>query len=235
MATRTPHSTPTASTETSVARERISSLVRNRANRLNSLIATIFVAAYTTTAPSAAAGTISRSGRNASRATRVVATAAKLVSWVRPPTAWTIAVRLPLLLTGKPWSRPAPRLAPPRASSSRLASIASPLLSANARAVRTLSVKPTNATPRAAGTIAAIVDGSRWGMPGTGRPAGCPRRGVLRGRRGRKPPPPPSLQRVRREKRELSGRTPSRRSSRSPCQPPTRGSAGGPRRVARRR
>ena len=32
----------------------------------------------------------------------VVATVTRLVSWVRPPTACPMAVRLPLLLTGKP-------------------------------------------------------------------------------------------------------------------------------------
>ena len=43
-------------------------------------------------------------------------------SWVRLPAASPIAVRLPLLLTGNPCSRPAARLAAPSASSSWLAS-----------------------------------------------------------------------------------------------------------------
>ena len=44
-------------------------------------------------------------------------------SWVRLPAAWPSAVRLPLLLTGNPRSRPAPMFAAPRASSSWLASM----------------------------------------------------------------------------------------------------------------
>ena len=68
-------------------------------------------------------------------------TVTRLASWVRPPTASPMAVRLPLLLTGKPWSSPDPRLAAPSARSSRLASMRSPrAATANARPVRMLSV-----------------------------------------------------------------------------------------------
>jgi hypothetical protein len=53
-------------------------------------------------------------------------TATSECSWVRAPADSPIAVRLPLLLTGNPWNRPAPTLAAPRARNSWLASMLYP-------------------------------------------------------------------------------------------------------------
>ena len=119
MATTMPSSTSSTSTPAVVARARTSSLRRNLANRTNSGTSTSRMAAYTTTAARAASGNAARRGRRVSRASRVQATVASPASWVRLPTASPMAVRLPLLLTGNPCSRPAPRLAAPRARSSR--------------------------------------------------------------------------------------------------------------------
>ena len=78
-------------------------------------------------------------GPRASTATSTVARVAREYSWVRLPIAAPIAVRLPLLLTGKPESSPPATFAAPRARNSWLASIFSPERSAKARAVSTLS------------------------------------------------------------------------------------------------
>ena len=64
---------------------------------------------------------------------------AREYSCVRLPIEAPIAVRLPLLLTGKPDNSPPATLAAPRARNSWLASIRWPTRSAKARAVSTLS------------------------------------------------------------------------------------------------
>ena len=61
-------------------------------------------------------------------------------SWVRAPAASASAVRLPLLLTGNPPTRPAPTLTTPSATNSWLASIRPPSRAAKDRAVRMVSV-----------------------------------------------------------------------------------------------
>ena len=116
------------------------SLIRNRARRRNSATSTRRTAAYTTTAPRAATGKLASTGSASSIASTVATAVTTLASWVRPPTASLIAVRLPLLLTGNPCSRPDPTLAALSARSSRLGSIRSLRRSANARPVSTLSV-----------------------------------------------------------------------------------------------
>ena len=100
------------------------------------------------------------------------ATVTRPASWVRPPTASTMAVRLPLLLTGKPCSSPAPRLAAPSARSSRWASIVSPCREANARPVRMLSVYPTKAMPSAGASRAVRSAGADVREAGHGHAAG---------------------------------------------------------------
>ena len=93
-----------------------------------------------TRAPSAAVGKRASNGpRNSSTAT-TDASATSECSWVRAPEASPIAVRLALLLTGKPRNKPAPMLDAPTASNSWFASMVWPLWVANARAVRTTSV-----------------------------------------------------------------------------------------------
>src|SRR3712207_2600001 len=69
-----------------------------------------------------------------------------------------MAVRLPLLLTGNPEHKPAPRFATPRARNSWRASITSRPLAANARAVTMLSEYATTVTPSAGGQQRAQVD-----------------------------------------------------------------------------
>jgi hypothetical protein len=60
------------------------------------------------------------------------ATATKENTWLREPRASPMTVRLPLLLTGKPWISPAATLAPPSPTSSWFASVGYPLRAANA-------------------------------------------------------------------------------------------------------
>ena len=76
-----------------------------------------------TIAPSAAVGKLPSSGRRNSRATTTVASATSECSCERLPSASPTTVRLPLLLTGKPWVQPTARLVTPSASSSWLGSI----------------------------------------------------------------------------------------------------------------
>ncbi len=106
IATTMPSRTSSTSTPAVVARASTSSLRRNLANRTSSGTSTSRVAAYTTTAARAASGNAASTGRRVSSASSVHATVTSPASWVRPPTASPMAVRLPLLLTGNPCSRP---------------------------------------------------------------------------------------------------------------------------------
>ena len=71
-----------------------------------------------TMAPSAASGNEASTGRANSRTPRIEASAVSEYAWVCAPAASPMAVLLPLLLIGKPRSRPAPAFDTPRASSS---------------------------------------------------------------------------------------------------------------------
>ena len=155
-----------------VAKASTSSLVRKWASRRKPAMSTRRVAAYTTTPPRAASGNASSAGpRNSSVATRT-SSAVSAATWLRPPLETITAVRLPLLLTGKPCSRPADTLAAPRASSSWLALIGGSSRVANARPVSTLSVKPTAAIPVAASATWTRSSAATSGTFGTGRPRG---------------------------------------------------------------
>ena len=70
--------------------------------RRNSATSTRRTAAYTTTAPNAALGNAARTGPKKMTARTTEPTATIEYSWLRLPIASPIAVRLPLLLTGKP-------------------------------------------------------------------------------------------------------------------------------------
>ena len=98
--------------------------------------------------------------------------AVSAATWLRPPLETITAVRLPLLLTGKPCSSPADTLAAPRASSSWLALIGGSSRVANARPVSTLSVKPTAAIPVAASATWTRSSAAKSGTFGTGSPRG---------------------------------------------------------------
>ena len=125
-------------------------------------------------APSAASGNEASTGRANSRTPRIEASAVSEYAWVCAPAASPMAVLLPLLLIGKPRSRPAPAFDTPRASSSWLASMLSPPRS-NARPVSTSSLKATRSTPSAGSISSRTSLRSTLGSPGVGRPAGiCP-------------------------------------------------------------
>ena len=100
---------------------------------------------------------------------------AREYTWVLLPAAIAMAVRLPLLLTGKPRNSDAPTLATPSASSSWFASISSSR-PANERAVSTLSLKPTISTLNAGSSSSRSSPGSRVGSPTAGSRAGTGRR-----------------------------------------------------------
>jgi hypothetical protein len=121
-AASTPYSTPKTSTEMVLASAIASSERRKRAKRRNSATSIRRSAANTTRAPRAAIGNVDRTGP----ATRSTASTAMIdtieLSWLRLPSESPITVRLPLLLTGKPWKRPDATFAAPSASISWSAS-----------------------------------------------------------------------------------------------------------------
>ena len=128
-------------------------------------------AAYTTTAPRAASGNGASSGPAKSRAPRRRATVTRLSSCVRPPAASARAVRLPLLLTGKPWISPAPTLAAPSASNSWLASMRSPAADGERAGGQDVVGVADAARPARAQKGSHIVE-TDLGSPGVGIPAG---------------------------------------------------------------
>ena len=73
------------------------------------------------------------------------------VSWLFAPERSATAVRDPLVLTGKPWNRPAARFAAPIPSISWLPWTSCPLRAANADAVEIVSASETRAMPQRAG------------------------------------------------------------------------------------
>ena len=100
-----------------------------------------------TTAASVACGRL-RSSPGTSTSIRTIAAApTSPVSCVFAPACSATAVREPLVLTGKPWKKPAPRFAAPMPIISLLPSISWPVRAANAEAVEIVSVRDTSAMP----------------------------------------------------------------------------------------
>ena len=79
----------------------------------------------------------------------ITAAPTRPVTWLFAPTCSATAVRDPLVLTGKPWNRPAAMFAAPIPIISRLPSISCPVRAANADAVEIVSVSETRAMPSA--------------------------------------------------------------------------------------
>ena len=94
------------------------------------------------------------------------------VSCVFEPERSATAVRDPLVLTGKPWKRPAARFAAPIPIISWLPRISCPVRAANAVDVEIVSVKDTSAIPRAPANISPRSAKSTWGMVNGGKPCG---------------------------------------------------------------
>ena len=108
--------------------------------------------------PSAASGKRDSSGRSNSSDSSAATAATSEYTWLRLPVARAMAVLVALLLTGKPRSRPAPTLATPSASNSRLATMVSSGR-LNDRAVSTSSLKPTISTVNAGSTSSRTTPG----------------------------------------------------------------------------
>ena len=119
------------------------------------------------------------------------------VSWILAPACSATAVRDPLVLTGKPWKRPAARLAAPMPIISWLASTSWPVRAANADEVEMVSVSDTSVMPSAPGhqqrtgrpssTLGTVNGGKPWGSVADQRHALA-----RRGRRRRRPRWPPT-------------------------------------------
>jgi hypothetical protein len=92
------------------------------------------------------------------------------VTWVLAPDCSATAVREPLVLTGKPWKRPAARLAAPSPTISRLPSTSSPRRAAKDDEVEIVSVSATSAMPRAPAMSGTTSDQPTCGMVNEGRP-----------------------------------------------------------------
>ena len=102
-----------------------------------------------TTAASAGWGRSRSSPGAKSRRRRMAAAPTRPVTWVLAPFSAATAVRDPLVLTGKPWKKPAAMFAAPTPIISRSPSTSAPARAANADAVEIVSVKDTNAIPSA--------------------------------------------------------------------------------------
>ena len=94
------------------------------------------------------------------------------VTWVFAPACSATAVREPLVLTGKPWKKPAAMFAAPIPTISWLPSTSWPVRSAKADAVEIVSARATRAMPRAppisSGRSEVLISGSVSG----GKPCG---------------------------------------------------------------
>ena len=105
-----------------------------------------------TTAASVGCGRL-RSSPGTSTSIRTIAAApTSPVTWVLAPACWATAVREPLVLTGKPWNRPAPTLAAPMPIISAFPFTSWPVRAANDDAVEIVSVRETSAIPSAPAT-----------------------------------------------------------------------------------
>ncbi|CAH0327796.1 hypothetical protein SRABI128_06471 [Microbacterium sp. Bi128] len=128
--------------------------------------------AVITTAASAGCGRFRNSpGKNTSMR-RISTAPVTPVSCDFEPERSATAVRDPLVLTGKPWKRPAARFAAPIPIISWLPRISCPVRAANAVDVEIVSVKDTSAIPRAPANISPRSAKSTWGMVNGGNPRG---------------------------------------------------------------
>ena len=113
-----------------------------------------------------------RSSPGTSTSIRMIAAApTSPVSCVFAPACSATAVRDPLVLTGKPWNKPAPTFAAPMPIISLLPSISWPVRAANAEAVEIVSVSDTSAMPRAPATRSGRSE-TGLGQVGEGSPSG---------------------------------------------------------------
>ena len=94
------------------------------------------------------------------------------VTCVLAPACSATAVRDPLVLTGKPWKSPAPRLATPIPIISLLPSTSSPDRPANADDVAMVSASETSAIPNAPATSGRRSERCTSGMVSGGNPSG---------------------------------------------------------------
>ena len=80
------------------------------------------------------------------------------VTCVLAPACSATAVREPLVLTGKPWNRPAAMFAAPIPTISRLPLIVCPVRAANAEAVEIVSASETTVMPTAPASSSPMSD-----------------------------------------------------------------------------
>lgn len=131
-------------------------------------------AAMTTIAPSTEIGSAeSRLGATTSRM-RIASAPMRPVTWLRAPALNATAVREPLVLTAKPWKKPASTFAAPMPTISWLPSIGCPVRRAYAVAVEIVSARATSVIPRAPATSSPMSAIETRGMVSGGSPgAGC--------------------------------------------------------------
>ena len=128
--------------------------------------------AVITTAASAGCGRFRNKPGTSTIITMITAAPVTPVSWLLAPDRSATAVRDPLVLTGKPWNRPAARFAAPIPIISPLPSISCPVRAANADAVEIVSASDTRAIPSAPPNSGPR--SARWmsGMVSGGNPLG---------------------------------------------------------------
>ena len=123
MAIPTPARMPKVIVPTRAVIASSSSRLRKRASRAISASETSWLAAYTTTAPSAASGSCASRGPAANSTMTTPTAATREYTWVRAPAARANAVRDPDDDTGKPPTRPEATCTPASATSSWSGSI----------------------------------------------------------------------------------------------------------------
>ena len=94
------------------------------------------------------------------------------VTWVLAPFCAATAVRDPLVLTGKPWKKPAATFAAPTPTISRSPSTSAPVRAANTDAVEIVSVNDTNAIPSAPASSSHRSSSGTVGTVNGGTPSG---------------------------------------------------------------
>ncbi len=167
-----PGSTPSSTTPRNAAIDSRHSTLRCRHSRTVAGMSASDSDAVITTAASAGCGRLRNSPGSRTIMRMIRAAPTTPVSWVFAPDRSATAVRDPLVLTGKPWKRPAARFATPMPIISPLPLISCPVRAANADAVEIVSASDTSTMPSAPANSGPKSDRRTSGIVSGGKPLG---------------------------------------------------------------
>ena len=171
-ATRMPGSTPSRATPSNATMDSQNSVLRRCHNRRVPATSASEIAAPMTMAPSTGWGTYCISPVAKTRTTVITTAPTRPVSWELAPACSATAVREPLVLTGKPWKRPAAMFAAPMPIISWFPRTCSPRLAANDEAVDIVSASATTAIAKAPMSSGGTSLGLTSGRVNGGNPCG---------------------------------------------------------------